>query len=64
MNQGSLPPFPRDKPRWRLKQRSLPVADKIAALGALIQQTRQLQRLQQSCTPSLTSLSSSLPKKS
>jgi hypothetical protein len=49
----------RGMPRWREKQRDLPVALKMERIGQFIQETRQLEKLKKSCKPSATSLSSS-----
>lgn len=42
-------------PRWRDKQRTMAVADKIELLGRFIQETRKLERLKKSCTRSAMS---------
>ena len=52
----------RGMPRWREKERALPVALKIERIGQFIQETRQLEKLKKSCKPSATSLSSSSVK--
>ena len=36
-------------PRWRERQRSLPVGEKVELIGKLILQTRQFERLKASC---------------
>jgi len=48
--------------RWREKQRALPVALKIERIGQFIRETRQLEKLKQSCKTSAISLSSSSVK--
>jgi len=40
-----VPENRRGMPSWRTRQRSLPVAEKIALLGRFIQETRQLERV-------------------
>jgi hypothetical protein len=52
----------RGMPRWREKQRALPVALKIEKIGQFIQETRQLEKFKKSCKLSATSLSSSSAK--
>ncbi len=54
-------PPTRGMPRWRQRQRDLPVAEKIELLGRFIQETRQLEAVKKSCMPSLTSSNSSSP---
>jgi hypothetical protein len=49
-------------PRWREKQRALPVALKIERIGQFIQETRQLEKLKKSCKPFATSSNSSSSK--
>ncbi len=46
-------------PRWRDKQRHLPLAEKIALLGQVIQETRKLEALKKACKPSAMSSSNS-----
>jgi hypothetical protein len=36
-------------PRWRERQRSLPVAQKVELIGKFILETRQLERVKRSC---------------
>lgn len=43
--------FWRGMPRWRQRQRSLPVAEKIELIGKFILETRQLERIKKSCKP-------------
>jgi hypothetical protein len=57
---GFSPP-PRGMPRWRQRQRDLPIADKIELLGRFIQQTRQFEAIKKSCKLSATSLNNSSP---
>jgi len=45
----------RGLPRWRDKQRSLPVGKKIELIGRFIQETRQLVLVKKSCKLSATS---------
>jgi hypothetical protein len=42
-------------PRWREKQRSMPIRDKVALIGQMILETRQLETLKKACKPSVTS---------
>ena len=44
-----VPENRRGMPSWRTRQRSLPVAEKIALLGRFIQETRQLERVKKQC---------------
>jgi hypothetical protein len=37
--------FPRDKPRWRESQRSLPIADKVTLLGQTILETLEFEKI-------------------
>jgi len=50
-----VPENNRGMPHWRARQRSLPVAEKIALLGRFIQETRQLERLKNQCKLSVIS---------
>ena len=43
--------FCRGMPRWRERQRSLPIAEKIELIGKFILETRQLERVKKSCKP-------------
>ena len=47
--------FSRGMPRWRERQRSLPVADKVELIGRFILETRELERVKKSCRPFATS---------
>lgn len=51
----------RGMPRWRQRQRELPVAEKIALIGKLILETRGLERIKKSCRLSAISSSNSSP---
>jgi hypothetical protein len=42
----------RGMPKWRERQRSLPVGQKIELIGRFILETRQLERLKRSCKQS------------
>lgn len=55
-------PIPRGMARWRAKQRSLPIGEKIELLGKFIQETRQLEVLKKSCKPSAMFSNSSSKK--
>jgi len=46
-------------PRWREKQRSLPIGEKVALLGQTILETRKLEAIKKACKPSATSSSKS-----
>ncbi len=46
-------------PRWREKQRCLPLAEKIALLGQVIHETHELEALKKACKPSAMSSSNS-----
>lgn len=52
-------PPPRGMPRWREKQRSLPLAEKVALIGQMIQETRKLEAIKKACKPSATSSNNS-----
>lgn len=45
----------RGLPRWRGKQRALPVGEKIELIGQFIQETRQLEIVKKACKLSATS---------
>lgn len=45
----SLDDHPRAMPRWRAKQRALPVREKIGLLGQVIIETRHLESVKKSC---------------
>jgi hypothetical protein len=45
----------RGMPRWREKQRCLPLAEKVALIGQMIQETRKLETIKKACKPSATS---------
>ena len=49
----------RGMPRWREKQRTLPIGEKVALLGRVILETRELEAIKKACKPSATSSSSS-----
>ena len=49
----------RGMPRWREKQRSLPLAEKVAIIGQMIQETRKLEAIKKACKPSATSSNNS-----
>ncbi len=49
-------------PKWRDKQRTLPVGEKIDLMGRFIQETRQLELVKKSCKPSVMSWNSSSGK--
>lgn len=57
LNMSELlpPPANRGMPRWREKQRNLPLRDKVAVIGQLILETRQLEAIKKACKPSATS---------
>ncbi|MGL4401570.1 MAG: hypothetical protein ACRCXD_17040 [Luteolibacter sp.] len=55
MHQPTTPSADRGMPRWREKQRSLPIQEKVALIGQLILETRQLESLKKACKPSVTS---------
>jgi hypothetical protein len=59
LTMNSAHPIPRGMPRWRAKQRSLPVGEKIELLGKFIQETRQFDVLKKLCKPSAMSWNSS-----
>jgi hypothetical protein len=61
MNQQELPA--RGMPKWREKQRNLPVEEKIALLGQTIQETLAMERIKKVWKPSVASSQNSLPKK-
>jgi hypothetical protein len=42
-------------PRWRQKQRCLPLADKVVIIGRFMQETRKLEAIKMACKPSATS---------
>ncbi len=42
-------------PRWREKQRNMPIQEKVALIGQLILETRQLESIKKACKPSVTS---------
>lgn len=44
----------RGMPRWREKQRNLPVGEKVALLGQVILETRKLEAFKKACKPSAT----------
>jgi hypothetical protein len=50
--QPQLPP--RGMPRWREKQRCLPLAEKVERIGQMIQETRKLEAIKKACKPSAT----------
>lgn len=52
----------RGMPKWREKQRSLPIGEKIELIGRFIQETRQLELVKKSCKPSAMSWSNSFRK--
>ena len=49
----------RGMPRWREKQRALPIGEKVALLGQVILETRKLEAINKACKPSATSSSNS-----
>ena len=49
----------RGMPRWLEKQRTLPIGEKVALLGRVILETRELEAIKKACKPSATSSSSS-----
>jgi hypothetical protein len=52
----------RGMPKWRDKQRKLPLAEKIRRMGCLIQETRRTEALKRACKKSAKpSKSLSLP---
>jgi hypothetical protein len=55
MSQPGLPPPERGMPRWREKQRNLPIREKVARIGQLILETRELEFLKKTWKPSVTS---------
>ncbi len=52
----------RGMPRWRERQRELPVGEKLELIGKFIQETRQLEILKKSCKPSVMSWNNSSGK--
>jgi hypothetical protein len=55
MSQPGLPTAERGMPRWREKQRNLPIREKVARIGQLILETRELEFLKKTWKPSVTS---------
>ena len=47
----------RGMPRWRERQRQLPVGEKIEMIGRFILETRRLEGIKQACKKSATSSS-------
>jgi hypothetical protein len=45
---------PRGMPRWRARQQSLAIREKVNLIGRLIQETRQLEAIKKTCKPSAT----------
>jgi hypothetical protein len=45
----------RGMPRWRQRQREMPVAEKIQAIGRFILETRELERIKRKCRKSAIS---------
>jgi hypothetical protein len=54
-------PLRQGMPRWRQRQRDLPVAEKVELLGRFIQETRRLEGIKKSCKPSVTSSNNCSP---
>lgn len=42
--------FNREKPRWRQRQRDLPIADKVALLGQTILETLEFEKIKKHAT--------------
>jgi hypothetical protein len=55
-------PFNRGMPRWRDKQRALPIGEKVELIGRFILETRQLELVKKSCKLSAISWSNSSAK--
>jgi hypothetical protein len=53
-NNPEIATIVRGMPRWRGKQRSLPVGEKIELIGRFIRETRQLELFKKSCKLSAT----------
>jgi hypothetical protein len=49
----------RGMPRWRERQGSLPLAEKVELIGRMILETRELEAIKKACKPSATSSKSS-----
>jgi hypothetical protein len=46
-------------PRWRAKQRAMPIGEKLELIGKFILETRRLEQLKKACKPSVTSSNNS-----
>jgi hypothetical protein len=46
-------------PRWRAKQRAMPIGEKLDLIGKFILETRRLEQLKKACKPSVTSSNNS-----
>ncbi|MCX6865406.1 MAG: hypothetical protein NTV46_04160, partial [Verrucomicrobia bacterium] len=57
-----MPSYSRGMPKWRDKQRSRPIGEKVELIGRYIQETRQLELVKKSCKLSAMSWSNSSPK--
>ncbi len=55
MSQPNHPSTERGMPRWREKQRNLPIQEKVARIGQFILETRQLEAVKKAWKPSVTS---------
>ncbi len=62
MNHKELPA--RGMPKWREKQRTLSVEEKVALLGQTIQETLAMERIKKVWKPSVAPSQNSLPKES
>jgi hypothetical protein len=55
MESNALPDTRRGMPRWRERQRTLPIREKVDLIGRLIQETRHLEAIKKTWKPSVTS---------
>jgi hypothetical protein len=55
MESDGLPEIQRGMPRWRERQRTLPLREKVHLIGRLIQETRQFEAIKKTWKPSATS---------
>jgi hypothetical protein len=52
--QAQAEDLTRGMPHWRVKQRNLPISEKIELLGRFILETREFEAIKKSCKPSAT----------
>lgn len=59
MESSASSAMQRGMPRWREKQRSLSIREKVDLIGRMIQETRRLEAIKKTCKPSVTSSNAS-----